>query len=631
MQQRQAPPVTSPARVSPARLVRAVAAAAVCLALLVLAALPALAAQPVLVTAVEAVEGTGPQAMAIFVSRKPDTLRAFTLKDPARLVLDLSPARLGGGKLSLPSGHALLHGVRAAQFDPRTVRVVLDLKGEAAHGVETRPAAGGGLQILVSLSPAAQAAGPQTAPWTPAAGATGGALSQAAQASGTTGGEPSPAVAAPADAGPGGKVMRFGQGAPAGQAAAKPSPWGRLDLSGFLMAKGAQELHDDGHPEQQRSLRNTVRVEGKWMPPLPANETRDASGTYVLASAESDYLGFGPDPSSDKYDLELFEAYVHHAAPGWELRTGRQIVRWGKTDQISPVDNLNPQDMREFFIPDLEERKIPDWMARLRLFPGDLGPAGAIALEAVFIPFPARNEFDWTGNTWALLGVEDQGLRIDEDEPDKGLDHAGYGLRAATTASGWDLAVSWLQADEKTPHLRLDPFNPRGPTLQADYGRQNIFGFEFETTLGGFGFRGEAAYADRQSLNTGDFDPASSPVSTWVLGLDYIGEADWYANIQLSHQHLFEYDEDTLFLERDNFYLNGELNREFWRGNLMLKLRYAVDIIDGGSFLTPEAILTYFKNLELSLGTNLFFGPRDSLFGHYRDNDQAFLQATYRF
>ncbi len=624
MPRRQAPPIPSPARVSPARLVRAFPAVAFCLALLVLTALPVLAAQPVLVTAIEAVGGTGPQALAILISRKPDALRAFTLQDPARLVLDMSPARLGGGKLSLPSGHALLHGVRAAQFDPRTVRVVFDLKGEADHRLESRPAADGsnGHQILVSLfqaSPAAHA--PATGQSDPADSLSGDGVPSPA-------GLVNPVQAARASEE---KVLLFGQSGPAAQPAAKPSPWGRLDFSGFLMAKAAQELHDDGHPEQPRSLRNTVRVEGKWMPPLPANETRDASGTYVLASAESDYLGFGPDPSSDEHALELFEAYVHHAAPGWELRTGRQIVRWGKTDQISPVDNLNPQDMREFFIPDLEERKIPDWMARLRVFPGDLGPAGAIALEAVFISFPARNEFDWTGNTWALLGVEDQGLDIDEDEPGKGLDHAGYGLRAAATVSGWDLAVSWLQTDEKTPRLRLDPFNPRGPTLQADYGRQNIFGFEFETTLGGFGFRGEAAYSDRQSLNTEDFDPASSPVSYWVLGLDYIGEADWYANIQLSHQHLFDFDEDTLFLERDNVYLNGELNREFWRGNLMLKLRYAVDIRDGGSFLTPEAILTHFKNLELSLGTNLFFGPRDSLFGRYRDNDQAFLQATYRF
>jgi len=627
MPKRQTQPFPSPARAFNARSMRVVRHAAIWLAFIVLFALPALAAQPILVTALEPASGQGSQALTISLSRKPESVRTFILKEPARLVLDMSPARLAGGARSLPAGHALFHGVRAAQHDPRTVRVVFDLKHDVTHNIESRtPAAGSNeYQLIVSLFPAGQASPPADS--VPAATTATDGKHPAAPEAYTAAATPSPVKAPPAA---NKKILLFGQAKPESAPAAAPSPWGTFDLSGSLMAKGAQELSEDEYPEQARSFRNTVRIEGKWTPPLPANETRDASATYLLASGQSDYLGFGPDPSDDDYDLELFEGYIHHATSAWELRLGRQIVRWGKTDQISPVDNLNSQDMREFFIPDLEERKVPNWMARARLFPDDAGPMGAIALEGVFVPFFEENTFDWTGNTWALLGVEDTGLRIDEEDP-KGLDNSGYGLRAAATVAGWDLAVSWLQATEKSPALRLNPFHPKGPTLEAEYGRQNIYGFEFETTLDTFGFRGEAAYFDRQNFNTEDFDPAASPMSHWILGLDYIGEADWYVNVQFSHQHIFEYDEDTLFLRRDNFYVNGELNKEFWRGNLMLKLRYAVDLNDGSSFLTPEAILTYFTNLELSLGTNLFFGPKDTLFGRYRDNDQAFLQATYRF
>ena len=117
----------------------------------------------------------------------------------------------------------------------------------------------------------------------------------------------------------------------------------------------------------------------------------------------------------------------------------------------------------------------------------------------------------------------------------------------------------------------------------------------------------------------------------YVLGVDYLGEQDWYANVQFSHQHVLDYDSQILFLRRDNFYVNGEINREFWRGNAMLKLRYALDLSDGGSFVTPEAILTYYKNLEFTLGANVFFGPQDSLFGRYGDNDQIFCKAKYYF
>ena len=615
-----------------ARLVCAV------VALLLWSALAAGAATPTLVTGVE-LPDADPQALRVSLSRKPETLRTFLLKEPARLVVDISPARLGGGALHLPAGHDLFHSARVGQFNAQTVRVVLDLKQEVAHRVEFHPKSldRNSAELMVSLFASApidsaDAKNPDNGTAESEQAIAKPALSPPATAALPKTPTAEASTKNASDPGADKKVFVFGQSATREEETEVDRPFGTFDLSGFLMGKVAQELHESENSGQERLFRNTVRVEGKWTPPVKNDKSgvTDAGGTYLLASLQSDYLWFGPDSSMDDYDLELFEAYLNHATPNWDLRLGRQIVRWGKADQISPVDNLNPQDMREYFIPDLEDRKIPNWMARVRVFPDDAGPLSAIALEAVFIPFFEENKFDWTGNTWALLGVEETGLRIEEDDP-KGLENSDYGLRAASTVAGWDLAVSWLQATEKNPALSLNPVHPKGPTLRAEYGRQNIYGFEFETTLDKFGFRGEAAYFDRQSLNTEDFDPATSPVFHWIMGLDYMGEADWYVNVQFSHQHVFKYDEDTIFLRRNNFYVNGELNKEFWRGNLMLKLRYAVDLHDGSSFLTPEAILTYFRNIELSLGTNLFFGPKDTLFGRYRDNDQAFLKATWSF
>ena len=111
------------------------------------------------------------------------------------------------------------------------------------------------------------------------------------------------------------------------------------------MAKGAQELHESGDFEQARSFRNTIRIEGKWTPPLPDDDNAvipGAADTFILASLQSDYLWFGPEHSTDEYDLDIYEGYLFHATPDWDLRLGRQIVRWGKTDQISPADNVNP-------------------------------------------------------------------------------------------------------------------------------------------------------------------------------------------------------------------------------------------------------------------------------------------------
>ena len=111
--------------------------------------------------------------------------------------------------------------------------------------------------------------------------------------------------------------------------------------------------------------------------------------------------------------------------------------------------------MREFFIPELEDRKIPNWMARIRLFPGD------VTLEGIFIPFFEENEFDFSGTTWALLGAQPSDLRIDESKPGKGQDNSDLGLRTSTSLAGWDVALSYLHAIEKSPRLRFEPTNPQ--------------------------------------------------------------------------------------------------------------------------------------------------------------------------
>lgn len=584
---------------------------------LLLLPIPCPAASRTLVSSIDLAAADSPHTLTILVSGPPRDVRSFVLDNPMRLVLDIAEARLAGPAIAMPAQHPLLLRVRAAQFNPRTVRVVLDLKGGVAHRIQTIPPDTENAAHRIAVSLAAPSPQPALADRAPQAGEPGPGPAHAPPA-------PTETDTAAADT----KTFVFGAPTASEPNPKAPSPWGKLDISGFIMAKGAQQLHESGDHEQSRNFRNTVRLEGKWTPSRLAGDSEaipGAADTLVLASLQSDYLWFGPEHSTDDYDLDLYEAYLSHATPNWDLRLGRQIVRWGKTDQISPADNVNPQDLREFFVPELEDRKIPNWMARIRLFPGD------ITLEGVFIPFFEENEFDYSGTTWALLGNQPSRPRIRESKPGKGIDNADLGLRASASLAGWDLALSYLSATEKSPRLRFEPITPLGPTLHADYHRQNIWAVEFETTADKFGFRGEGAYFDKQSLHTESLDSVAKPVTHSVIGVDYLGEQDWYANVQLSHQHVFEYESRILFLRRDNFYLNGEINREFWRGNVMLRLRYALDLRDGGSFLTPEAILTYYKNLELTLGANVFLGPEDSLFGRYRDNDQVFCKAKYYF
>ena len=74
----------------------------------------------------------------------------------------------------------------------------------------------------------------------------------------------------------------------------------------------------------------------------------------VLASIDSEYLWFGPYNDEEDYDLDLFEGYIFWSTNSIDLTVGKQIIRWGKTDQINPADNVNPHDLRKFIVPDYE-------------------------------------------------------------------------------------------------------------------------------------------------------------------------------------------------------------------------------------------------------------------------------------
>lgn len=71
----------------------------------------------------------------------------FTLENPSRLVIDLSNAREGLPRTSYVIGRGGVTAVRASQFAPGVVRVILNLSGPAAHSIE---ATASGLTVRLS-------------------------------------------------------------------------------------------------------------------------------------------------------------------------------------------------------------------------------------------------------------------------------------------------------------------------------------------------------------------------------------------------------------------------------------------------------------------------------------------------
>lgn len=440
----------------------------------------------------------------------------------------------------------------------------------------------------------------------------------------------------------------------------------RLELGGLVDLYGGSQLEHDTSTEHTLSYRQRLRAEAKYTFRDPESSSLPGlkqQHPYILLSAQSEYLWFGENNHYSDHDLDFYQAYLHWDKGPLQLRLGKQKVRWGKADQLSPVDNVNAQDFRQFVLLDLEDRKIPNWLARIRYFHQDW------TLEGVFIPFFQEHELDYFGTDWAIYRqakqeVQDsnlspeqkqffQDLSVQEDEPANTLKNAAFGARLANTLGNVDLAASWLYTREPMPHFKCFPvqnLQVQGPVsaqeiqkqmaelqpvpaedIQVEYPRTRIYGLEFESILGDVGIRGEAAYFDKQSFLQQDLTSTRKEVLHAVAGVDYDPSGGWYLNLQLSEQYLSDYQEAILFFARHNVSALGELSREWARGRWQASLQGIYYFTDQSWHANPELTHSPVDDLDISLGLHLLQGARDTVLGQYRDNDQLYLRVKYYF
>ena len=233
---------------------------------------------------------------------------------------------------------------------------------------------------------------------------------------------------------------------------------------------------------------------------------------------------------------------------------------------MSPLDIINPEDLRDGFVRDRQERKLPIPMLDLKLY------KDVYKLEALFIPFFEKSELDLLGRDWAYFDhyVEEIGdFSVIEEEPSNTFRNSEAGLRFSGTVRNLDYAFSYFYTRDDLPSVdslvlppgvSIDPdaatlkglaefsFLTRQP-IQLRYIRQNVSGLELETTWRDFGIRGEAAYINKKPFMTDQLESIKRAVFHYVLGVDYSGLGGFYCNLQFSQEIIRDYEEGILFLD----------------------------------------------------------------------------------
>ncbi len=340
-----------------------------------------------------------------------------------------------------------------------------------------------------------------------------------------------------------------------------------------------------------------------------------------------------------------YNIYLNLASEHINLRLGNQIVRWGKADEISPLDILNPEDLTQGLTKTRADRKIPVPMANLEFLTDYLN------LQGIFIPFFEKSAFYYSGDDWSYFGhLEKNGpIGIQEKSPAQTLKDAGYGGRLSGTIGRIDLALVYLNHRRDTPSMAAFPIPPPPPGHEASvedlvlwsknttvplefrYLREEVYGLEFETTMGSFGLRGDASYVSSHSFITSTLEEKRKPLITAVGGFDYNGPSNSYMNLSYSQSHIRDFETSLAPHKQKTSSLSGQCSVEILSGNIKLGYLGFVNLTDKSFYHNPKINVGYIPNVGIELGVDIYGGPPSSQIGFFDNNDQTYLSLTYFF
>ena len=322
-------------------------------------------------------------------------------------------------------------------------------------------------------------------------------------------------------------------------------------------------------------------------------------------------------------ELELGEVWLLGSITDQlDLKAGRQIVVWGKSDNIRVTDVLNPLDLREPGLTDLENLRLPVAMTKLDYFLWGLNLSGMVIHEIRYNKDPAFGS-DFFPAAEALPTTE---------TPDTGfdIDNTQFALALHGIFHGWDASLYGAYFYDDTPHLDEDSSGNE----KLKHARLKMVGGAFNIAKGNWLFKTESAFFEGiQFFNSGkDYKRIDA-----LAGLEYSGFTDTTLSFELADRHILNFDSRIKaapdFAEEDRWISALRLTRTFLNETLTLTaLAQTFGLTgDDGAFqrFTAEYDLT--DAIEITGGV-VFYQSGDLIrFREVSENDRLYLEFKYNF
>lgn len=393
-----------------------------------------------------------------------------------------------------------------------------------------------------------------------------------------------------------------------------------------------------GSPRQFSKLKNTLNIKTSGSIAKNLSFVLGARVSYdPIFDFTENYNDRVADDQSVRKDLR--DAYVDFGFGNFDFRLGNQQIVWGQAVGLFFADIVNPLDLREFILPDLEQIRIPVPAANMEYYHDNL------YFQMIFIPFPEFNEFGEPGSEFDFSQqVFSQNADIvfnDPKKPANSLDNSEVGFRTSIFTHGWNLSAFYLYDLYNFPvNYRTLVLNPPGAlrpatfTYAPEYERIHRFGTTFSKNIGDAILKGEFLYSSKlffPSGNTQDIDGIeNSGTFDWLVGVDYTFFGKLDTNFQLFQNIILDH---SSWMTQDQFRTSFSiwLNTGFFDNKIEPELFLAFRLDETDVMFRPKITYNHSGKLQFSLGADIFDGDADGAFGMFDETDRIYIESVYTF
>jgi len=360
----------------------------------------------------------------------------------------------------------------------------------------------------------------------------------------------------------------------------------------------------------------------------------------------------------------LRDLYLDYNNGPWFLRLGKQQIAWGQADGVAILDRVNPVDLREYWLPDQADIRIPLWMANINYSPKlnsnlqllvvpDFEESQAAPLGSPFT-FRSYTLFDnFMKSMKAIGGTFD----INMHPPATRLNTSTWGLQWSDRLGDLDYTLNFLYGPYSTArNLTIQS----GLSFKVDrsFKLWRVYGGSFNKTftnpgpLQGITLRGDFAWYNDEPTYFGDPALGSSKGIArwdnkfWLIGVDKYIVTKWLVSFQYA-QYILEHKfaEDNALPAYQQIPLNAytygaqdqleniftiKISTDFLNQRLKPEVLWSFTD-DSQGRLSPKVNYEISSNLLFTLGWHYFYGRAGDSNGQFTHQSQVYTQLKYSF